>query len=190
MVTNLDQLYSLRKDFSIVGLTGRTGSGCSISATILSAKFEDLKNLRTYLTIEESGFRNKFKIVHNYAEKNWKVYKTIRYSRVILLILLPALKDNFRDTLLFDHYRDHSGNENNNDLIRKLKREIQDLINKKFSLTDKIESIGNLADVKEDEKLKMLYEIFWGSEFFDLSESIDNILKENGLIERVMLLSK
>lgn len=37
--TKLDELYSLREDFSIIGLTGRTGSGCSKVAELLSKDF-------------------------------------------------------------------------------------------------------------------------------------------------------
>ena len=37
---NLDQLYSLRRDFTVIGVTGRTGSGCSEIGKILSSEFE------------------------------------------------------------------------------------------------------------------------------------------------------
>lgn len=32
----LEEFYSLRKDFAIIGLTGRVGAGCSQSANLLS----------------------------------------------------------------------------------------------------------------------------------------------------------
>lgn len=34
----VDQIFKLRKDFIIIGLTGRTGSGCSTVAKIMSTK--------------------------------------------------------------------------------------------------------------------------------------------------------
>ena len=41
--TNLDQLYSLRRDFTIIGLTGRIGSGCSEIGKILSSEYEEME---------------------------------------------------------------------------------------------------------------------------------------------------
>lgn len=43
---DLSHLYSLRRDFTIIGLTGRTGSGCSVVADILS---NNISTLRTIL---------------------------------------------------------------------------------------------------------------------------------------------
>lgn len=41
---NIDEIYSLRNNFSIVGLTGRTGSGCTRFSKIISNSIEYDKN--------------------------------------------------------------------------------------------------------------------------------------------------
>ena len=41
----VDQIFRLRKDFIVIGLTGRTGSGCSTVAKILSTK--DVNEIRS-----------------------------------------------------------------------------------------------------------------------------------------------
>lgn len=38
----LDKLYSLRTSFTVIGLTGRTGSGCTKIAELLSSTFNEL----------------------------------------------------------------------------------------------------------------------------------------------------
>jgi hypothetical protein len=48
--TKLDELYSLRENFTIIGLTGRTGSGCSDSRASIFYKFaknHHCKNIQT-----------------------------------------------------------------------------------------------------------------------------------------------
>ncbi len=41
----VDKIYRLRRNFVIIGLTGRTGSGCTTVAETLSKNFKDLKSL-------------------------------------------------------------------------------------------------------------------------------------------------
>ena len=41
----VDQIFKLRKDFIVIGLTGRTGSGCTTVAKIMSTeKASDIKS--------------------------------------------------------------------------------------------------------------------------------------------------
>ncbi|GAA6767040.1 hypothetical protein AAFH68_29880 [Flavobacterium sp. CGRL1] len=81
MGTKLDQLYSLRKNFTIIGLTGRTGSGCSDLAEILSESFESIENIRKPNDLDLSVFQRKYQIVYNYTSQNWKSYKVIEYKK-------------------------------------------------------------------------------------------------------------
>ena len=38
----VDSIYKLRQTFLLIGLTGRTGSGCSTIAKLLKGDFEEL----------------------------------------------------------------------------------------------------------------------------------------------------
>ena len=40
---DLKELYSLRINFTVIGLTGRTGSGCSIISELLSLDYKNLE---------------------------------------------------------------------------------------------------------------------------------------------------
>lgn len=97
MTNVIEQIYKLRHDFVVIGLTGRTGSGCSTVAKILSKEnFADLKS-------EYKEFRNgdidnnvrKNRIVHNYMKEHWHPFTMIRASDVIFYYAL--LLDDFNE---------------------------------------------------------------------------------------------
>ena len=95
----IDQIYRLRQDFIVIGLTGRTGSGCSTIAQVLAeTKFANLKT-------EYKEFRNgeidnnvrKSRIVYNYMKEHWHPFTIIKASDVIFYYAL--LLDDF-DTFI------------------------------------------------------------------------------------------
>lgn len=188
MKTKLDQLYSLRKNFTIIGLTGRTGSGCSELAEILSSDFDKIGNIRLSTAIEESVFQKKYQIVYNYTKLNWKNYKIIEYKKVLFLMLLPLLKDNSKNNHLLDYFKFYLKDDTDEAKIRKIKFSLEKLIHTDASLVNKIVDIGDLTKVRHRKKLESLNEIFWSNDFNELSNSVNDLLKNNGVIERIMLL--
>lgn len=188
METKLDQLYSLRKNFTIIGLTGRTGSGCSELAEILSTDFDKISNIRKVEDIEESVFQKKYQIVQNYTKQNWKNYKVIEYKKVLFLMLLPLLKKNSKNKHLFDYYRFYLKDETDQSKISEIKALLEKLIISHHALVDEIIELGDLTSVRIKKKLKKLNEIFWGNEFNKLSDNVNLLLKDSGIIERIMLL--
>jgi deoxycytidylate deaminase len=188
MSTKLDQLYSLRKNFTIIGLTGRTGSGCSDLAEVLSKNFSEIENIRKPEDFEQSVFQRKYQIAYNYTQKNWKKYKIIEYKKVLFLLLLPELYKNPDNTLLFDYFRYFLKKETDSDKIFELKCKIKNLIIANKKTVIKISNLDDLTQIKDLKKLEELNSIFWGDEFNSLADSINELLSENGIIERVMLL--
>lgn len=87
---NLDNFYSLRKDFIILGLTGRAGSGCSqIANELRNPQFiSNLKYKPQRPLLEAEAI--KFDICYNYlnAKDNFNSFKTISYKNVLLLHLV------------------------------------------------------------------------------------------------------
>lgn len=83
----IQKVYSGKSDFILVGLTGRTGAGCSTVASILKRnEFQDL-DLRDskeydYQDTEE----RKYKIVCDFMKENmnWRPFKVIEISSIIL----------------------------------------------------------------------------------------------------------
>ena len=85
----LTKLYSLRKDFTIIGLTGRVGSGCSEIAEWLSKDNFNEDIIRSVNTDLLEAEEIKYKICVNYLsnKNNWKKFKVIHYKDVLLLHL-------------------------------------------------------------------------------------------------------
>lgn len=86
----LDEFYSLRKQFVILGLTGRTGSGCSEIAKklsksdyISSIKYKKPKEL---LDPEKIKFDYCYKYLSTYS--NFEKFEIIEYKNILLLSLV------------------------------------------------------------------------------------------------------
>ena len=187
-MNKLEQLYSLRKNFSVIGLTGRTGSGCSETAKQLSINFSELKNIRSINIFEPSVFSKKFEIVTNFTKFNWKKYKIIEYKKVLLFILLPELLAQPDNTQLFDYYKNRLKDETNSELIDQLKKHIQNYLKTNIKTIIQIRDLGDINNLKDKQKLQQLSILFWEKEFNDIADHIDTLLKEHGITERVMLL--
>jgi deoxycytidylate deaminase len=190
--SNLDQLYSLRRNFTILAVTGRTGSGCSKISNILSRDF-DVGQLG-YQTSENKTIQTQKRLlVYNFCVANWKNYKVIEYKKVLLFLLLPDLLNNEQNTLLFDFFRYRLADEPNLENIQQLKSTIQNLILQKRDLIKRIKETritkdGHESNNKSNVRLKEIGEIFWGNEFNQLATIINDKLFEAGFIERKMLL--
>lgn len=91
-------VYNERSNFIIVGLTGRTGSGCSEAASILaSPKFENL-NLKVPKNQDfHSKDERKYKIIYDYAKNNWNSFYVLRMSDIIFSFLLPYELEELND---------------------------------------------------------------------------------------------
>lgn len=82
----IQKVYSGKSDFILVGLTGRTGSGCSTVASILKKnQFQDL-DLRDSKEYDyQNAEERKYKIVCDFMKENmnWKPFKIIEVSSII-----------------------------------------------------------------------------------------------------------
>ena len=108
----IDQLYTLRREFVIVGLTGRTGSGCTTVAEILATKnFGDLRtNHQEKNDKEITNDSRKDEIIYNFlkSDGNWLPFDKIIASDIIFLY---ALQQGFGIILdqIIDCNKIHSG---------------------------------------------------------------------------------
>ncbi|MGC8097830.1 hypothetical protein [Metapseudomonas otitidis] len=80
-------IYSEEDDFIIIGLTGRTGSGCTTAARILSAPFDKIRHSLFSGETPDSSIQRKQKIILSRARHVWKSFIHIQASSVISLIL-------------------------------------------------------------------------------------------------------
>lgn len=83
----IDKVYSNRKDFLIIGLTGRIGSGCTTASNILCKDPRDLP-----LVVPDDPIYDKrhYEILFEYYRENWKPLEPIRFSDVISTFLLET----------------------------------------------------------------------------------------------------
>ena len=93
----IKQIYKLRRDFLLIGLTGRTGSGCTTVADILCT--EDFNKLKSkHKDINDSVWDNdsrKSRIVYKYMREHWHPFISIKASDVIYYYALNLNFDDF-----------------------------------------------------------------------------------------------
>jgi dCMP deaminase len=81
----INKIYNEREDFIVIGLTGRTGSGCSTVANILrESKFNNL-DLRLPKSYDfHNSEERKYSIIYEYSKLNYKKpFEVIEMSNII-----------------------------------------------------------------------------------------------------------
>lgn len=87
------RIFAERKDFIIIGLTGRTGSGCTTVAKLLSKEFSALQPPKDFSgDLIES---REDTIVYEYAERSWTPFRLIEMKHVIFTFILEENYDAF-----------------------------------------------------------------------------------------------
>lgn len=94
----LSKLFLERSKFILIGLTGRTGSGCTTAANFLESKkpsFPDEGDL-TYNGehLYKGLSRHRYHIAKQYTEENWSAFYSIKVSDLISAYLLHMDKDD------------------------------------------------------------------------------------------------
>lgn len=87
----INEMYRVRDDFLIMGLTGRTGAGCSTTAKILQKRSLNEMDLEDP---ETRGFHDseerKYQVIYNFLnyEQRWKGFEVIEGSSIIISFIL------------------------------------------------------------------------------------------------------
>lgn len=110
----VNNTYSEKEKLLILGLTGRTGAGCSTAAKILATKnFEDLD--LGYIRRDEYGETDEYKynIIKQYMEKGgkWTPFDIIEGSCVILSYILTEVCNDVYDCSGLLDYLSHLQNK-------------------------------------------------------------------------------
>ncbi len=93
--TALKNLFSRREQLVVIGLTGRTGSGCTTVAELLANDFTSL-NAPTPINANPSPEQRKYRIVHEYTKKHWEPFFSISISNVIQSFILDIDEGDFK----------------------------------------------------------------------------------------------
>lgn len=96
----IDNIYEEREKFIIVGLTGRTGSGCTTVSKILSTEiFEELNLHEPKTTDFDTNEQRKYQIVYSYIKQHWNPFFRISMTDVIFSFIIQESFDNLIDKL-------------------------------------------------------------------------------------------
>lgn len=89
----VSELFLENGQFILVGLTGRTGSGCTTAAGILESNetvFPDVDKLTDFY----SGLDlQRYKIVKDFTESHWEAFYSIKVSDLLSVYLLAMSHD-------------------------------------------------------------------------------------------------
>lgn len=201
----LKKLYSLRTDFTIIGLTGRVGSGCSEIAKWLSADSFDTEFKNSINNNSTEAEEIKYKICVDYLSygSNWKKFHIINYKDVLLLHLfhegITEGKNNLNNSvdkiveIIFQNGNSINKKYTNRfDLLedKGLKDDIVKLLKDDeswFSHFSKLDS-NNLHQVlKQKKNDKNIFNLYFNF-FEDFSKNFYNLLNNYNITKRTRLM--
>ena len=149
--TVVDKIYRLRRNFVIIGLTGRTGSGCTTVAETLSTNFKELKSLhREFHSGEITNDERKNRIVYRYLQQNWDTpFTVISASDIIFYYALQLSFDDFIKSLVkANSPKANTDNDARVDALKKQLKECEPLFN---AMHDRVMAIdGKLDELKAE----------------------------------------
>ena len=188
----LKELYKHRTDFTIIGLTGRTGSGCSQISDLLSKDFNNLsKGLRGTDSFTDPVFKRKFEITKNYISygNNWQQYDIIEYKKVLLLYIVKKTgKDFIKIKNLLNKFYRESKTEDNKELVEKKYAQLETTLSKHDTLLKSINQLVSFEKIKSNDSLLLLNNIFFGTEFKEFANDFMDVLESDGNYFRRTLL--
>ncbi len=92
----LNLIFKKRREFIVIGLTGRTGSGCSTVSNILgNGDFEEILAPKPNVGCCEDNEERKYNIVYNYLQVNWSKFINIKVSDIITSFILEKRFEEF-----------------------------------------------------------------------------------------------
>src|SRR5260221_2808587 len=185
---DLSHIYNLRDEFTVIGLTGQTGSGCKEVADLLAKGFGDGKDFenpsthgRTPMGYSHNSYR-KHRIVYEYAKQNFKPYIQIRYKDILTLFLI---KYKFNDLIDF-----LSSIELKDEFVRRklpahdFGQEIGNLqsIKTEFDQQAQLLQELDLDNIQKNQKWPDLHKFYFSLDFDTLSSKLHEVLRSNSAL--------
>lgn len=142
----IDQMFKEISKFSIIALTGRTGSGCSTAAKLLSSKILPLPNIGG--SHFQGNEARKYRIIKEYIDTSWTKFEWLQVKSIITKFILELDYEGFIDLITEITQKERAeitrimldGQEKYNEMHEKVIRfesmpstTIDDLKNKKIS---------------------------------------------------------
>ena len=150
-VEAIKSLYSQRESFILIGLTGRTGSGCTTVSNILSKESMEELDLRSYKTRDyNSADERKYSVIYRYMKEGdkWKKFEVIEASSIIFSFILEGTYGT-----LFD-FIDSLGKKGEIKDKDTLKEKIMKALNENY---DNNKTVNEYRDEIIDEKIEKIF---------------------------------
>lgn len=94
----LNEIFNRRGQFIVLGLTGRTGSGCTTAAELLRTPFSNLR-LDAVASPLRTMEQRKHRLIVEYAEKNWHPFLEVSVTVVIVTFIFEANLDELEKAM-------------------------------------------------------------------------------------------
>ena len=166
----VDLLYKLRGDYLVIGLTGKTGAGCSTAASVFEKPQDEIT--RTLQSCCEYRAQNAIsdnektranggqpsafwqyreaQIVKNYIAAKWEAFKILKMSDVILFYLL-LIEENMLESIL--QYEELPGGAKEEwkkyEPLRKKAKEYYGLFQSSFKIEQDYDIEGFFRDIHD-----------------------------------------
>lgn len=161
----INNLYSTKEDLLIIGLTGRTGAGCSTAAKILHSEWSEIEfeyENREEYTIWD---KHKFNIIKDYmGSKRWHEFDVIEGSSVILSYVFEGKGGNEKAINSLKKYLNNLQNKDSEGSFE---------INNLKELTKELKSLDYVFEKVRDKPLSRLKEVMNEND----SQEIENYYK-------------
>lgn len=178
---SIEKLYGSDDDFILIGVTGRTGSGCSTVANILNSEEKDLKHSLFQGSHPENNEHRVEKIIFNRFKGSWKPFLLIQVRSIITLMLAESKNETVIEYAEFiqKHISEPGKIEILNSILENINREFE-------NLESTSEGIINFYDNYLPNESKDLKDLL-GIEFTALFQEIgDNIRKSGNPVKSTM----
>ncbi len=201
---SIEKLYGSDDDFILIGVTGRTGSGCSTVAKILNSEEKNLKHSLFQGCHPKNNKHRAEKIIFNRFNGNWEPFLLIQVSSIITLMLAESKNNEEKYNNFIKNYKSGIFNfelkEEQHEKLDKILDEINESIKKenknlvKFYtdfLQEKTIELKNLNlfSIKSTKFFQNIGDNIRKSgspiedtikkgKFFELAEKINSIIKE------------
>ena len=156
----LNEVFKKSHDFLVVGLTGRTGSGCTTCANILSEKILNLPSGE--ISPYKGDDVRKFRIVSKFISANWQPFIVLKVTSIITENIFTQGVDHF--------YSFVDGLNESKDILYKHKDKIEDKFKEYIKKRD---SLIKSKTSQVEQNFKFYYE-----EISEFTEFLKKILNE------------
>lgn len=115
----MDKIYGEKDDFILIGLTGRTGSGCTTAANILKSKKGKINhNLSNELTLNIiTNQQRKEKIIKKFIENKWESFYVIS----VRLFIFSKFAEDFEGSKKIYKIQPPGGDGNKSEELNEIK---------------------------------------------------------------------